>query len=250
MRIVFHPIFKKVYSHDPAAKPGRIEAILKEIEDDYDFVMPQPARERDLRIIHTRRHIDSVKENPLLFEVACFSAGGAIMAAEFAFEGEPSFGLIRPPGHHASPDSCWGFCFFNNIAVAIEKLIGEGKVLTALIVDFDLHYGDGTENIFGNTSDITYFYLPGGERVEQLESLNEFLEMDKDYDILGVSAGFDRGKYDWGGIFEIEDYRTIGRMLKEASLKTCEGRRFAVLEGGYNLNVLGMNVKSFLEGFS
>jgi len=68
------------------------------------------------------------------------------MAAELAIEGKPSFGLIRPPGHHASPDSCWGFCYFNNIAIAIRRLIDEGRVKKALIIDFDLHFGDGTFN--------------------------------------------------------------------------------------------------------
>lgn len=249
MKIVFHQIFKKVYSLDPAAKAGRMEVILKEVEDLYELVKPQPASERDLGRIHTHNHIDSIKENHQLYEIACFSAGGAILCAELAVEGEPGFGLIRPPGHHASPNSCWGFCFFNNIAVAIRKLIDEGKITKALIVDFDLHYGDGTEKAFDNRGEVTYFYLPGRERCEQLENLRGFLEKSREYDILGVSAGFDRGKYDWGGIFETEDYRTIGRMLKEASLKTCEGRRFSVLEGGYNHNVLGKNVKSFLEGF-
>jgi acetoin utilization deacetylase AcuC-like enzyme len=66
---------------------------------------------------------------------------------------------------------------------------------------------------------------------------------------LAVSAGFDGGKEDLGGIFEIQDYTTIGALLKKAAERNSGGRRFAVLEGGYNQNVLGKNVKAFLEGF-
>jgi acetoin utilization deacetylase AcuC-like enzyme len=144
MIVVFHPRYTVVYASDPAAAPGRIEAILREVEGLYVLTKPKQACEEDLRRVHTQRHIDSIKRNPLLYEIASLSVGGAVMAAELAMEGEPSFGLIRPPGHHASQDSCWGFCYFNNIAIAIRKLIDDGRVREALIVDFDLHFGDGT----------------------------------------------------------------------------------------------------------
>ncbi|MGP3703427.1 MAG: histone deacetylase family protein [Candidatus Bathyarchaeota archaeon] len=249
MKVIFHPRYKEVYTSDPAAKAGRMETILKEIENLYEFIKPEPAKEEDLRRVHTQRHIDSIKKDPLLYDVACLSAGGAILAAELTIKGEPSFGLIRPPGHHANPDHCWGFCFFNNIAIAIKKLVTEKRIKKALIIDFDLHFGDGTFNIFKDTSEATYFHLPTGNRIQQLKSLEDFLEEEKNYEIIAVSAGFDRGKEDWGGVFEIEDYKTIGQLIKKASQKNCQGKRFAVLEGGYNLNVLGKNVKSFLAGF-
>jgi acetoin utilization deacetylase AcuC-like enzyme len=249
MKIVYHPRYNVVYASDPAAKAGRMEAIVKEIEGFYDFLEPKPAIEEDLRRVHTQSHIDSIKRNPLLYEIASLLAGGAILAAELAIKGEPSFALIRPPGHHASPDHCWGFCFFNNLAVAIKRLIDEKRIERALIVDFDLHFGDGTSNIFQNISGVTYYHLPGGDKIQQLKNLENFLEKKRDYEILAVSAGFDRGKEDWGGVFEIEDYQTIGELIKKASQRNCQSRRFTVLEGGYNHMVLGKNVKSFLEGF-
>ncbi|MCX8176221.1 MAG: histone deacetylase [Candidatus Bathyarchaeota archaeon] len=249
MKVVFHPRYKEVYAPDPAAKAGRIESILKEIEGIYELLKPEPAKEEDLRKAHSQEHIDSIKRKPSLYEVACLSAGGAILAAELAIKGEPSFGLIRPPGHHANPNHCWGFCFFNNIAIAIKKLITEKRIKRALIVDFDLHFGDGTFNIFKNTNEATYFHLPTGDKTQQLKSLEKFLEEEKNYEILAVSAGFDRGKEDWGGVFEVEDYKIIGQMIKKASQRNCQGKRFALLEGGYNHNVLGKNVKAFLAGF-
>src|SRR4030042_127221 len=122
MKVIFHPDYHKVYASDPAAQAGRIEAVLKEREGHYDFLEPEPASEDDLRRVHTQSHIDSIKREPLLYQIACLSAGGAILAAKLAMEGEPSFGLIRPPGHHASAGSCWGFCFFINMAVGLAEL--------------------------------------------------------------------------------------------------------------------------------
>lgn len=220
---------------------------MKEIEDRYNFLKPQPAPEEDLRRVHGQSHIDSVKRDPLLYEIACLAAGGAIRAAKISMEGEASFALIRPPGHHASPAHCWGFCFFNNIAVTLAKLQAEKQIEKALIVDFDLHFGDGTSNIFAGSS-ITYFQPHTGDREGFLREITLELKEEKAYDILAISAGFDRHVDDWGGELTTEDYRTIGTLAKEASKKVCRGRRFAVLEGGYNHNVLGRNVRAFLEG--
>jgi len=278
--VVFHPAYLRVYSHEsaadpgvelgtshtweqvwdvyssePAADPGRIAAILEELQGvpDLIFTEPEPASEEDLRSVHTQGHIDSVKLDPQVYEAACLAAGGAILASEMAMAGEVSFGLIRPPGHHASPDSSLGDCYFNNIAVAVKKLLDEKKIERALIVDFDFHFGDGTKSIFDDPENddprVTYFHVEGGDRIEQLRKLEEFLSQTEGYDILAVSAGFDGGKEDLGGIFEIQDYTTIGTLLKVAAERNSGGKRFAVLEGGYNQDVLGKNVKAFLDGF-
>jgi acetoin utilization deacetylase AcuC-like enzyme len=167
-----------------------------------------------------------------------------------AFKGQPTFGLIRPPGHHASPHSCWGFCYFNNIAIAIKKLLSEEKIKSALILDFDLHYGDGTSNTFSGSPSVSYFHPEGTRREGFLEEVKRSLQTEKPYDIIAISAGFDRHEEDWGGLLKTEDYFTIGKWAKEASLEHCQGRRFGVLEGGYNHSVLGRNVKSFLQGLS
>ena len=71
---------------------------------------PEPATEEDLRLVHGETHINSVKTRRGIYEVAVLAVGGAIKASELAMQGEPAFGLIRPPGHHANRDSSWGFC--------------------------------------------------------------------------------------------------------------------------------------------
>jgi acetoin utilization deacetylase AcuC-like enzyme len=248
MKIIYHPSYTEVYSSDPASKAGRIEAILKEIEGNYKSLEPQPATEEDIKRIHGATHINSIKRDPFLYEISCLAAGGAIMAAEIAMKGEPTFGLIRPPGHHANPDHCWGFCFFNNIAIALAKLRAEKKIAKALIIDFDLHFGDGTNAAFEGT-DFKYFQPDVDSREIFMSRITKKLSDEDGYDILAISAGFDRHADDWGGQLTTEDYKTIGTLARDASAQVCTGRRFAVLEGGYNHSVLGKNVKSFLEGF-
>ena len=250
MKVIFHPRFYEAYTSDPAAAAGRMEPMVKALEKEHEFVEPGPASETDLGRVHGKGHIQSVKGEPQVYEVGILAAGGAILAGEMAFDGQPAFGLIRPPGHHASPHSCWGFCYFNNIAIAIKRLMSEDKIKHALILDFDLHFGDGTSNTFSGSTSVSYFHPEGTRREGFLEEVQRCLQTQRPYDIIAVSAGFDRHEEDWGGLLKTGDYLTIGKWAKEASLERCRGRRFGVLEGGYNHSVLGRNVKSFLQGFS
>ena len=250
MKIIFHPRFYKTYTHDPAASPGRMEAAAKALEGRFALVEPTPATDEDLELVHTKRHVESVRGEPEIYEMGRLAAGGAIESAKFACQGEPSFALIRPPGHHASPDSCWGFCYFNNVAIAIQRLLQDGEIERALILDFDLHHGDGTENAFRERSMVVYHHPEGSGRAALMGSILDLLREAERFDILAVSAGFDRHEEDWGGTLTTEDYRTIGQHVKEATLRVCQGRRFGVLEGGYNHAVLGLNVRAFIEGMA
>ncbi|MFX0210704.1 MAG: histone deacetylase family protein [Candidatus Hodarchaeota archaeon] len=248
MKIIFHEKYYQVYTYDPAASAGRMEAIYQEIKD-FEIVEAIPAQDEDILLVHTEGHLKRVKSNGLVYPIALLAAGGAIISSEFAFDNEPAFALIRPPGHHASPDSCWGFCYFNNIAIAIQKLISERKIERAAIIDFDLHYGDGTDNFFRGSKHVIYHHGEGQTNTKFVNDIAKFLRRISDVDIIGVSAGFDRHEADWGGLLKTEDYRTIGTIIKEFTDKNCFGRRFAVLEGGYNHDVLGVNVRAFIEGF-
>jgi acetoin utilization deacetylase AcuC-like enzyme len=245
MKVVFHEKYKRIYSHDPASKPGRMESIVEGLKD-YDFIQPEPATEADLLLAHTQSLVDSVMRNEDVFEVAILAAGGAIRTANIALS-EPAFGLISPPGHHAGKNFNGGFCYFSNMAIAITKLMKERKINRALVVDIDLHYGNGTYDILGSKENVIFLNMVCQERQRYLTELKESLEKAKGYDIIGVSAGFDTYGKDWGRSLKTEDYKTIGDLIKEAA-KSCKGRRFALLEGGYYIADLGKNVKAFLEG--
>jgi acetoin utilization deacetylase AcuC-like enzyme len=250
MKVIFHERFYEVYTSDPAAAAGRMEAIVEALGNDFEFVKPPAASEEDLTLVHMPDQVQRIKRSKHIYEIGMLSAGGAILAAELAWEGEPAFGLIRPPGHHASPDSCWGFCYFNNIAIAVRKLMKKERVKRAMVLDFDLHFGDGTENSFQGFPQVVYFHPEGSDGQEFVAKVQRRLEQARDFDILAVSAGFDRHVEDWGGLLTTEHYGTIGSLIKTYSQKLCQGRRFAVLEGGYNHSVLGQNVRVFIEGMT
>lgn len=248
VKVVFDERFYDAYSSDPAAAPGRMESIVSEIKDHFEFVGCSPASENDVLLVHSPNHVNRVKKLKQVYPIALLAAGGAIKAAQIALSGEPVFALIRPPGHHASRDHAWGFCYFNNIAIAVAKMLKMRKMSRALIIDFDLHFGDGTANIFSGSLEVKYFHLPCKSRIEQIAELRDCLEKQDEYDMLAVSAGFDRHEEDWGRMLKTEDYYEIGKILREFSLSKSKGVIFAVLEGGYNHLVLGRNIKAFLEG--
>ncbi len=249
MKVVYHPRYQEVYERDPAAKAGRMESIVAVVSPHFELVTATSATVDDLKLVHSDRHIRYVGCSPLTYEIALLAVGGAIQAADLAVHHQPAFALIRPPGHHASRDHSWGFCFLNNMAVSIARLRQGGTIDSAAILDIDLHYGDGTSNIFANTSGITYCHPEGDDRLEYLDNVSRFLDQTKS-DIIAVSAGFDRHEDDWGRLLTTEDYMTIGRLVKEYAEGVCQGKRYGVLEGGYNHSVLGANVKSLLEGMS
>jgi len=251
MNIIFHQAFYDVYDSDPAAAPGRMEPIIEELEKHphYKFIAPEPADEKDILRAHSSEHVESIRRSPVIYDMGILAAGGAIKAAELAFEGKPSFGCIRPPGHHASADSCWGFCFFNNMAVSLLKLRKGGKIKSAFVLDFDLHQGDGNINILGSRDGFKILNPTGMNEKEYLLEIASVLEGAGDYDIIAASAGFDEYVKDWGGKLSTRAYQEIGTMMKVFSEKHCRGRRYALLEGGYYYEDLGINIHAFCEGF-
>jgi len=248
MKIVYHPIYGESYPTAACECPERISTIYSALsgsseDGGYDFVTPPQLPEGDLERVHSSRHIASVKQRlPQAFTVARYAAGGAVLAAELALS-EPSFALIRPPGHHASRESAWGFCFFNNMALAVTALQAQSHISDALILDIDLHFGDGTVNILEDEPWVEILNVGTDKRSLFIKLIKKKLETTH-YDMVGVSAGFDTYEKDWGGILTTEDYYTIGKLIK-----TNAEQRFALLEGGYFLPDLGKNVKAFLKGF-
>ena len=255
MKIVFHEkYFNSSYAMDPAAAPGRLEGIIELLSNDteLEFIEPKPATKEDILRAHTERHYNYIKRDPLLLELSLLAAGGAILAAEEAYNNNPTFAVIRPPGHHASADSCWGFCYFNNISVSLLKLHFEGKINSAFVLDFDLHTGDGNINIltFRNGDFRVKILNPDSSgRTGYIKEVQDYMEGLDDVDIFVASAGFDQGIEDWGHLLHPEDYFELGQLMKKYSKNLCKGRRYALLEGGYNHEVLPKNVESFCNGF-
>ncbi len=246
MKVVFHEDFYQTYTSDPAAARGRMESIIEVIEDKVEFVEAEPATEADIELVHNVSHIESIKKQRL-YDISALAAGGAKMAAEIALI-EPAFGLIRPPGHHASSNSCWGFCFFNNMAIALETLKRDNKINSAFVLDIDLHYGDGNVNILENRKYVTVYNVEEKTRRRYLEEVEKQMK-NCSADLIAISAGFDNHLEDWGGLLATEDYEEIGKLVRSRAERN-KGGCFAILEGGYNHQVLGQNVMALIRGMS
>jgi len=246
MKVFFHKDFYHVYTSDPAANKGRMEAVVNTLSDSVEWMNIEPALKDDISLVHSEHHIENVRAEGL-YHISSLAAGGAIQAAETGLS-EPCFALIRPPGHHASKDSSWGFCYFNNMAIALATLKQNKKIKKAFVLDFDLHYGDGNVNILGQKEWVKIYNPEEHNRDDYIRNVGSVLS-DLDVDIIGISAGFDNHMEDWGGLLSTEDYSSMGAMVRSAA-DNCNAGCFGILEGGYNHDVLGQNVAALIKGMN
>ncbi|MBP1745544.1 MAG: deacetylase, histone deacetylase/acetoin utilization protein [Deltaproteobacteria bacterium] len=240
--VLYSDDFLTDYRTVDCENPERAWIIQSAIREIADFREPDLCSRTDLLLCHTESLIKSVESDEEVFSVARRAAGGAIMAAEIALT-QPSFALIRPPGHHAGRNFNGGFCFFNNMAVALSTLLSQGSIRNALIVDIDLHYGNGTEDIVKEDPRISFKNIQAFHREEFLANVELALRDASSYDIVGCSAGFDTYVHDWGGILHTDDYQEIARIITSSNPHT-----FTILEGGYYISDLGKNAASYLKG--
>jgi acetoin utilization deacetylase AcuC-like enzyme len=252
MTIVYDERFAdSSYSSDNAAAPGRMEAAMSGIgEAAWPRAAPLPATRRQLLLAHEEAYIEAAAKDSKRFAMAALAAGGAILAAGMAMGGESAFACVRPPGHHASRAAGWGYCVFNNLAIALLTLRAEGSIQSALVLDIDQHTGDGTRNILGSWREAEVFNPFAEDSEEYIALVEERLGAASSADIVAVSAGFDAYQLDVGRKLDTADFGKLGALAKAASLRLCAGRRFAVLEGGYYLPDLGANVLAFCRGFA
>ncbi|MEW6488288.1 MAG: histone deacetylase family protein [Thermodesulfobacteriota bacterium] len=244
MKIVWSEKLREPYDTDPAAALGRLDPAVEALAGWAEWVEPVPAREEDLLRCHTRRHLEEVRREGL-YAAAALAAGGAILAARLAQEA-PSFALVRPPGHHASRDRAWGFCHLNNLAVALAERWAAGRVQQALVLDVDVHFGDGTADVLGGEGWVRIVNPGAPSRQEYLRQVIEALE-EFAGDWIAVSAGFDHHSLDWGGLLHTEDYELIGLRVGIRA-RALGGHAFGVLEGGYNPRSLAESLRAFCHG--
>ncbi len=252
MKLVYDRKFAlSTYATDNASLEGRMEAAMSRVwGEGWEILAPTPADEAQLLRSHDAVYIGRVKGDKELFEMASLAAGGAILSADLAMEGEAAFACVRPPGHHASRADAWGWCCFNNLAVALLDLRDRGLVRNVFVIDIDQHTGDGTRNILASWEGAEVFNPYAETAPEYLKVVEKrLLELSK-ADVIAVSAGFDAYRLDQGKKLDTADFGQIGRLLRKAALRLCGGRRFAVLEGGYYLPDLGANVLAFCREFA
>lgn len=267
--------------------------------DEVVRIEPRNATKEEITLVHTPEHYDkiaSTKGKPKVFldadtttcavsfDAALRAAGGTISAIDSVLEGEVdrAFPIVRPPGHHAEADRPMGFCLFNNVAVGASYLTEVKGLERVLIVDWDVHHGNGTQHIFEDSSKVLYFsthqfpFYPGtgaGEEVGEGEGKghtvnvpmdpemgdNEFIkifdeilkpviEQYKPQFIL-VSAGFDIFFEDPLGGMKVspEGFAKLTRQLTDQADQICDGNITFLLEGGYNLDGLWISTKEMLE---
>ena len=256
MQVVFHEAFHQSdYSDDPfdnAADPGRLAGIMTALTEEggYGVVRPEPATREDLLRGHSEAHVAAIEAAPARLAMAALAVGGAMAASDLALAGTPAFACVRPPGHHASRTLAWGHCTFGNLALALLRLRDLGRIQSALVVDFDQHTGDGTQDLLRAWPQVQVINAYGNNAADYLYTLEQRLREAPATDLLAVSAGFDAYIADVGHTLRTEDFHAIGALLKAYALRQAHPRRFAVLEGGYYQPDLGRNVLAFCRGFA
>jgi acetoin utilization deacetylase AcuC-like enzyme len=289
--------------HDTGGHPegvARIATIVAHLEQSslwpqIDVVKPTPATEADVLRVHTPAHVEMIRHagaggghwidadtfvSPQSFAIALLAAGGVLSAITRWDEGEVPFALVRPPGHHATPDRAMGFCLFNNIAIAAASLLERGYERIA-IIDWDVHHGNGTQAIFYDRGDVLTVSIHGDPMTEYPFflghadergtgagfgcNLNLPLPRGTDFarwraalrtgldairafgaDALVVALGVDTFEGDpiSGFLLRSGDYLQVGRDIAGAQLPTV-----FTFEGGYAVAEVGVNTVNVLEGF-
>ena len=292
--------------HDMGAghpeSPDRLTAIedhlysIRLMEHLVPALAPEVTREQLLRV-HDERYIDAIEAaaprkgylqldpdtamNPHSLSAAKYAAGAVVMATDMVIRGEVENGFcnVRPPGHHACRRRAMGFCLFNNVAVGVAHAIAVHGLDRVAVVDFDVHHGNGTEDMFAGDSRVMMvstfqhpFYPYSGTegRSEHMVNIplaaysggaqfrdaveNAWLPaLDRfEPQMLFVSAGFDAHRDDEMASLALSesDYAWVTQQIVDVAKRYADGRIVSTLEGGYNLQALARSVAAHLRGLA
>lgn len=282
--------------------PARLTAIRQLLESEpvpgVTFETGLAATREQLSRVHTVSYLDRIYQlrgksawldvdttavSPGSVEAAEVAAGTAIAAVEAVVQGraESSFALVRPPGHHAEPVRARGFCLFNNVAVAAAHARMALGCERVMIIDWDAHHGNGTQDIFWADPDVLLFdihraspFYPGTGSLQEvgvglaegttvnvplpgdagdaayLKAFNEILVPAAEWfkpDLILVSSGFDPHSHDLALNVSYEGFSAMTGILQALAHRLCGGRLVFVLEGGYNLISLARGVRAVLR---
>ena len=304
--IVFDPVYKDhLTGPGHPESPQRCDAVtealaVEGLDEQLIRLSPRPALDDELLACHTREYIDLVKgriasgESTLGFpetnvsggslKAALFAAGGVFVAVDAVLAGRAknAFCIVRPPGHHALPAKGMGFCLFNNVALAARYAQRKHQLDKVLIIDWDVHHGNGTQEIFYEDPSVFYFSthqwpwypgtgwndecglgkgkgttlncpFPAGTRGGPvLDAYREQLlpaAAAFNPQLVLVSAGFDSREGDPLGQLALtsEDFSRMTAAAAEIARRCADGRLVSVLEGGYNLTGLGNAARAHVE---
>jgi acetoin utilization deacetylase AcuC-like enzyme len=260
----------------------------------------QPASRERLQLVHEAAHIDRIAAlaarsggrldadtvvSPASYDVAALAAGAACDAVDRVLAGKAkaALGIVRPPGHHALSERAMGFCLFNNIAVAAAVALEEHQLDRVLVVDWDVHHGNGTQDMFYADGRVGFFsihrwpFYPGTGAADETGTsgglgatrnlpvafgtpraayVNQFRNELEEFaarirpQLVLISAGFDSHRADPIGSLglEVEDFAELTKMVVDVAGVHSAGRIVSLLEGGYNPPILAECVETHLHG--
>jgi acetoin utilization deacetylase AcuC-like enzyme len=264
-------------------RPQRVARTLEKLRAQTElpivWAKPGVANEQALLRAHTPEHLASLNQSndfdgdtpayPGIADYARASVGAALSAMRCARNGEMAFSLMRPPGHHATRDHAMGFCYLNNIAIATLEALATGAKRVA-VFDFDVHHGNGTEDILKNCEGAAFFSIhqfpaypgtgmsnvgnncfnyPAPPALPRADYRNVFSSAFDDLkkfkpELIAVSAGFDAYARDplAQETLEAEDFYWLGQSARQLSIPV-----FSLLEGGYSKDLPEL-ILAYLKG--